>query len=216
MSELLGPLVAAVLGALAGVLVRRAVATGSHRRPEDEGPVRPHRWLPVTAAVLWFVVASTSPPTAAGLAWVVTVAGLSIPLLWLAAVDLEVQRLPDRVTLPLLAVAPLVALGHALLARDLSVLGRSLLAGLVLGGFFAVLAMIGQGMGGGDVKLAPTLGVLLGVLGWEQVLLAVLAMFVSASVFALFLVLFRRAGRRTLFAFGPFLIGGTLAVLALG
>lgn len=214
MSALVAPLVAAGLGALAGELLRRRVATGLHRRPDDEGPSRPHRWLPVVAALLSFVVVRTSWP--ASPAWVLTVVGVGVPLLWLAAVDVEVRRLPDRVTLPLLVAAPLLAALLALLAGDASVLGRSLLAGLAWGGFFAVLAMTGDGMGGGDVKLAPTLGILLGTLGWGQVMLAVLLTFVSASVFGLFLVLFRRAGRRTLFAFGPFMIGGALAVMALG
>src|SRR5690606_4268077 len=122
----------------------------------------------------------------------------------------------DSVTLPLLALSPVLAGVLALADRDASTLGRALLAGLALGAFFAVLAMIGDGMGGGDVKLAPTLGVLLGVLGWGEVLLAVLLMFGAAWVFALFLVLFRRAVRRMLFAVGPFLIGGALAVLAVG
>jgi leader peptidase (prepilin peptidase) / N-methyltransferase len=214
LSALLVPALVAGGGAVAGELVRRHVVRGSHRRPEDEGAPRAHRWLPVAAALLWFVVARTSWPDDP--AWVVTVAATSVPLLWLAAVDLEVQRLPDRVTLPLLVASPLLAGVLALVERDASVLGRALLAGVVLGACFAVLAMIGDGMGGGDVKLAPTLGILLGVLGWAQVLLAVLLMFVSASVFGLFLVVFRRAGRRTLFAFGPFLIGGALTVLALG
>lgn len=208
--------VAAVLGAAAGELVRRRVLTGAHRRPEDDGRPRPHHWLPLAGALLWCLATLAAASSPAGVAWVLTLAALSLPLLWLAAVDLEVQRLPDRVTLPLLATGPVVAVAHALLAGDVAVLGRSLLAGLALGAFFTLLALIGEGMGGGDVKLAPTLGVLLGLLGWGEVLLAVLLMFVAASVFGLFLVLFRRAGRRTLFAFGPFMIGGALAVLALG
>lgn len=214
MSGLLAPVVAAGAGAVAGELLRRQVARGAHRRPDDEGAPRPHRWLPLAMAAVWCLVARTSWPDDP--AWTLAVAAVSVPLLWLAAVDVEVQRLPDRVTLPLLGVAPLLALALALLGGGMPVLGRALLAGLVLGGFFALMAMVGEGMGGGDVKLAPTLGVLLGLLGWGEVLLAVMLMFVTASGFGLFLMVFRGAGRRTLFAFGPFLIGGTLAVLALG
>lgn len=214
MSTVVAPLVAAGLGALVGEVVRRRVVTGSHRRPGDEGAPRPHRWLPVVAALLAAVLARAGWPEQA--AWVLVVAAASVPLLWLAAVDLEVQRLPDRVTLPLLAVTPVVVALLALLDRDLPLLGRALLAGVALGAFYAVLAMIGDGMGGGDVKLAPTLGMLLGALGWGHVLAAVVLTFVTASVFGLFLVLVRKAGRRTLFAFGPFMIGASLAVLALG
>lgn len=214
MSTLLAPALAAGGGAVVGELVRRHVLRGSHRRPCDDGPPRAHRWLPVAAAVLWFVVVRTSWPQDPW--WAALVALVTVPLLWLTAVDLEVQRLPDRVTLPLLVLVPLLAAALTLPAGDAAALGRALLAGLVLGLCFAALTLVGEGMGGGDVKLAPTLGVLLGLLGWPQVLLAVLLMFVAASVYGLGLVLFRGAGRRTLFAFGPFLIGGTLAVLAVG
>lgn len=214
MSSLLAPALAAGVGAVVGELVRRHVVRGSHRRPDDDGPPRAHRWLPAAAALTWFLLVRTSWPDDA--AWTAVVAAVSVPLLWLTAVDLEVRRLPDRVTLPLLLVVPALVGVLALLTGEPAVLGRALLAGLVLGVCFAGLAMVGEGMGGGDVKLAPTLGVLLGVLGWPQVLLAVLLMFVSASAYGLALVLFRGAGRRTMFAFGPFLIGGALAVLAVG
>ncbi len=214
MSALVAPLVAAGLGALAGEAVRRHVVSGGHRRDDDEGAPRAHRWLPVAAALLWAVVVRASWPGQT--VWVLLVVAAVLPLLWLAAVDVEVQRLPDRVTLPLLAATPVAVTVLALAERDLALLGRALLAGLALGAFYAVLAMVGDGMGGGDVKLAPTLGMLLGALGWGHVLAGVMLTFVTASVFGLFLVLFRRAGRRTLFAFGPFMVGTTLVVLVLG
>jgi leader peptidase (prepilin peptidase)/N-methyltransferase len=87
---------------------------------------------------------------------------------------------------------------------------RAVVAGVVLAAVYAVLALIGSGMGGGDVKLAPTVGMILGYLGWEFVLIGSLATFLLAALWGLALVVTRRATRKTHIAFGPFMVIGTL------
>ena len=78
------------------------------------------------------------------------------------------------------------------------------------GGTFVVLAalsILGRGaLGGGDVKLMAVVGLWLG----QEVVLALTTGFILGGVAAVVLLFLRRAGRKDFFAFGPFLIIGTL------
>ncbi len=93
---------------------------------------------------------------------------------------------------------------------------RALGAGAALFVFFVLLRVAGRGaIGGGDVKLAALVGVLLGWVGWSAVLLGVVAAFLAAGVVAIVLLAARRATRSTRIPFGPFLVIGTwIGVLA--
>jgi leader peptidase (prepilin peptidase)/N-methyltransferase len=68
-------------------------------------------------------------------------------------------------------------------------------------------------LGGGDVRLALLLGLYTGWLSLEHVAIAVVAGFAAAGLFALVLIVLRRASRRTHIALGPFLIAGALLVV---
>jgi len=68
-------------------------------------------------------------------------------------------------------------------------------------------------MGFGDVKLAPTLGLVLGWYGWGAVVTGTFAGFALGAVWGLFLIAARRAGRRTALPFGPFMLVGALAAV---
>mgnify|MGYP006193708693 FL=1 len=84
--------------------------------------------------------------------------------------------------------------------------------------------MIGpSGLGMGDVKLAPALGLYLGYLGWNAVLVGIIAGFVLGALAALVVLVRDAAARkplagalRTALPFGPFLLAGTLVGLASG
>lgn len=82
---------------------------------------------------------------------------------------------------------------------------------LTAAGTFAILAafaILGRGaLGGGDVKMMTALALLLGL---EGTLLALCIGFMLGGVAALALLVTRRAGRKDFFAFGPFLIIGTV------
>lgn len=135
----------------------------------------------------------------------------------LAAVDLACLRLPDVLVKP----GFVIALGmFGLLAVAQSAWPSLLRAGLaagVFGGAYLLLAVLpGGALGYGDVKLAGLLGLLLGWLGWREVLAGVLLPFVINGVAALFLLASRRATRHTLVPFGPaMLIGAWLPVVTL-
>ena len=97
---------------------------------------------------------------------------LVLPLLLaLTLVDLDEHRLPNRLTLACVVVTT-CGLDLATLATSSAgwLEARRALAGAaLLGLFYLALALLGggRGMGLGDVKLAPSLGGLLGWVGWE-------------------------------------------------
>ncbi len=141
--------------------------------------------------------------------------------LWLAAVgvtlaviDLDCQRLPDRLTLPSFPV------GLALLAipGDWSALGRAGLGAVAAGGAALLLALVAPsgGLGLGDVKLLGLLGLFLGWLGWGVLVLGVAVGFTLGALVAVGMLASRRAGLRDHLAFGPWLIAGALFAVVAG
>ncbi|MFD4696358.1 prepilin peptidase [Streptomyces niveus] len=135
----------------------------------------------------------------------------------LALVDRNVHRLPDHLTLPL-AAASAALLGIATLLPDAGGSWRTaLLGGLALGACYFVLFLINpNGMGFGDVKLALSLGVVLGWYGWLLLFVGAFAGFLFGSLYGLGLMALRRANRKSAIPFGPFMIAGALVGVALG
>ncbi|WP_309128685.1 prepilin peptidase [Microbacterium sp.] len=135
--------------------------------------------------------------------------------LWLIVIDARTHRLPNRIVLPALAAVVALVVIEALATGDGGRMLRALLGGLALGAFYAVMHLASkQGMGGGDVKLAAVIGVVLARHGWETLLVGAAAAFLLGALFAMALMLMRRATRRTRIAFGPWMIlGAVLAIL---
>jgi leader peptidase (prepilin peptidase)/N-methyltransferase len=161
----------------------------------------------VSAALAWRVGAH---PELAVWLLLVPVCGV------LARVDLAVFRLPDVLTLPALGGTALLLGGAALLPAHHGSWPRALLGAAVLGVFYAILFLVNPaGMGFGDVKLAPTLGLVLGWYGWDAVVAGTFAGFVLGAAVGLALIVTRRATRKTAMPFGPFMLAGTLAAVLL-
>jgi leader peptidase (prepilin peptidase) / N-methyltransferase len=128
----------------------------------------------VLVAALW-AVAGGRPGAHVPLWW------WPVPLLlaWggvlLGGADLIARRLPDALTLP---AYPLVAglLGIAALgAGNADPLGRAALGAVLWAGGYAAIRLVSpRALGGGDVKLAGTLGALTAATSWSGLLLAVL------------------------------------------
>jgi leader peptidase (prepilin peptidase) / N-methyltransferase len=136
----------------------------------------------------------------------------------LAAIDISVQRLPDRLVLPAFPMLISLLALAALLEHDGAGLVRALLGSLALGAGFLVLALLRPGqLGGGDIKLAGLAGLALGWLGWPAVAAAAVLGFVLSAVLSLALLAARRVSLSSAVCFGPFLLGGALiAILASG
>lgn len=133
--------------------------------------------------------------------------------------DLARHRIPNSLN----AVAFAAGAVLLLIPADAGSYGRAWLAGLAVTAGLLGLALIGPtGLGMGDVKLGPTLGLYLGFLGWDAVIVGVFAGFVLGACAGLTLVVRQaarrdgvRAALRRALPFGPFLIAGTLVGLAL-
>jgi leader peptidase (prepilin peptidase)/N-methyltransferase len=134
------------------------------------------------------------------------VAGFSLVLLAFVGTDFERHLLPNRLMYPALALA--LALSWAWPGRSAV---DSLLGGLLGLAVLLALFLLLPGFGFGDVKLAALVGLLAGL---DNTPFALMVGVIAGGGAALFLLLTRRAGRRTAIAYGPYLIlGGFLAML---
>lgn len=128
---------------------------------------------------------------------------LSWTLVALAAIDLDKQLLPDKITLPVLWLGLLFNLGHIFTDPRSAVIGA--IAGYlslwcVYQGFRLLTGK--EGMGYGDFKLYALLGAWL---GWQRLPLIILIAAASGAVVGLALLISRRLERDHPIPFGPYL-----------
>jgi leader peptidase (prepilin peptidase)/N-methyltransferase len=130
--------------------------------------------------------------------------------MWLALLDIDTHLLPRRIVYRTIAVAmPLLVLS-AFFDNTGSVIGM-FIGGIGMWLMLRVLEVLSRGdLGGGDVGLGGLLGLYLGWVSYEAILVGLIAAFFVGGLFAVALLVTRKANRNTHFAFGPFLIVGTL------
>lgn len=126
----------------------------------------------------------------------------------LARIDVVERRLPFTLTVPLL-VAGVVLLAGTDAAMGEVPTGRAASAAAAWLMFYGAihLATRGRGMGLGDVVLAPTLGLVLGWIGWGAAVVGLAAGFLAAALAAVAMLATGRSGRASL-PFGPFMLAG--------
>lgn len=131
----------------------------------------------------------------------------ALTLVAVTFIDLETLLIPDRITLPGIALGLLTHLYPV----PWNLVG-GLVGCLVAGALFYVIALASRGgMGGGDIKLAAMMGAFL---GWQLVLVAILLAVLAGGVIGLMLLLSGLKGRKDPVPFGPFLaLGGFVAGL---
>jgi leader peptidase (prepilin peptidase) / N-methyltransferase len=236
-SAVLGLLVGAVLN----VLIDRVPDKASLRGPRDGEASAPRSWLGLPAQPFLLRRGRTGLPTRWLWVEVVTAAvfavlaleygdsSVVVPLLVLGAslvtvsvIDLQLQRIPDRITFPTLALAvPLIVVvsvqQDATDAIEAALIGSAAYFMLL----FVTHLVYPAGMGFGDVKLALVMGLYLGWLGWDPrypvagplrlVLYALMLGCVIGVVFGLTVQVLTR--KRGAFPFGPALAVGCLVVI---
>ncbi len=204
-----------VPSAIAGVLLRSALADFDYRRDDElQLPRRATWWLPpavlAAALIAGVSVSRTSSPVAVATfvvaAWVMVV---------LAFIDLDVHRLPNRIQLPSYPILGVLLAACSLATGDWFAFARALGCGAGLWLFYFVLALMPSGFGFGDVKLAGLLGMLLGWLGVGPVVTSTFVTFIAGGLVAAGALITRRANRKTEFAYGPYMLIGALAAIAL-
>lgn len=144
----------------------------------------------------------------------IALAGIGV---WLLIIDARTHRLPNRIVLPTLVGALALVGVDALAAHSSSSLISAIIGMLILGGFYTVLRATSRGgIGGGDVKLAAVIGLVLGWHGWQALAIGAAAAFVLGALYALILMSLRRATRSTRIAFGPWMIIGAVLGIVVG
>jgi leader peptidase (prepilin peptidase) / N-methyltransferase len=127
----------------------------------------------------------------------------------LAAIDLDVRRLPDSIVLPAYPALVVLLCADSAVVGEWWPLARAAVGALALAGFYlGMLAIYPRGMGWGDVKTAGILGLALGYLGWAQ--LGVGAFFgpILGGLAVLPGLLIGRVSLKTRVPYGPALIVG--------
>jgi leader peptidase (prepilin peptidase)/N-methyltransferase len=88
---------------------------------------------------------------------------------------------------------------------------QALLGGVIGYGAFMILALLGRGaLGAGDVKLAGVIGLMA---GYPAVIPALMVGVILGGIAAIALLVTRRAGRKSTFAYAPYLALGAMIVL---
>jgi len=152
-----------------------------------------------------------------GLLKLIILLTLNSMLLTIFVYDLKHKIIPDKVMFP----AIVSALCYSLLVitgdqnYNLSSFLFPFLSALGAGGFFYALAAVSDGkwMGGGDIKLAFFMGLLL---GWPNILVGLFLGFLTGALFGLALIFSKKAKIQSEIPFGPFLILGTWIALFWG
>ena len=174
-----------------------------------------NRWnievlLVITAHSVVFILISVSIEslTVVVAAWV-----LSLGLITASWVDIRTHRIPRRISYSTLGAGfPLLVIA-AISEHDMSRVVDSAIGVAVATSLIGFLYLIGRGaMGGGDGRVAPVIGLYSGWISIQTVLVALVASFFLAAIFALTLLVLGRAKRSDDIPLGPFLAWGTLAV----
>ena len=140
---------------------------------------------------------------------------LASSLIVIIFVDLEFQIIPDRITIPGIAVGLL----SAIFLSPPGIVG-GLIGFLVGGGTLLAMAYLGewlfkkQAMGGGDIKMAAMLGAFV---GWQKVLLIFMggaAIGMVASI--VWMIVSKKVRTERIIPFGPFLAMASFIVVAYG
>jgi len=152
-----------------------------------------------------------------GLSWVIFGLWLLalVGLVALAVYDLRWMELPDKIVFPLVWLAVVTRILMAISDNSPDVFRDGLWGFLLAFGFFASLFYISKGrwIGGGDVKYAAFMGVILGL---SKTVVALILAFNIAAIVILPLLIGKVITRKQPVPFGPFLILSTIIALLFG
>lgn len=186
MQPILIIMLATATGVPLGLWLRCNLATLGYRTAEeaDRPAPGPRWWVPWTSVVAVGSLTAAASLSGRPLAYL-PLLPLAVSGPWLAAVDFDVMRIPNRTLAPTAAATLLAIAGTATLTQDGQALLLPATAALATGGVFAAIHFATKGgIGFGDVKLATVIGLAVGPLGVATVWLSVLAGSIAALIWA--------------------------------
>jgi leader peptidase (prepilin peptidase) / N-methyltransferase len=132
-----------------------------------------------------------------------------------AWIDVREHRLPNRLTFAIFLTVALLLLLDAVVVGEWNRSIRAITVSVALTLFYLALHLATRGgMGMGDVKLAAGIGLLVGHLGWNQVVIATFAAFAGGALSGFGLLATRRGGLKARIPFGPWMVLGAFVSLA--
>jgi prepilin signal peptidase PulO-like enzyme (type II secretory pathway) len=181
-------------------------------------PIQDHPSVEVVTAAAFAVSAAvllTGPVTVSNLVNLVFWLVILVMLIVLAVFDKRWMILPDKVMLPLILVAFAAGLTQAVMERAPELLANYLAAAVVAGGVFYAIVFFSKGkaMGGGDIKLAFAMGLILGL---QNTAVAMLIAFNVAAIVGVTMIVTKKRSRKDLIPFGPFLVAATIVAYLFG
>jgi prepilin signal peptidase PulO-like enzyme (type II secretory pathway) len=124
-------------------------------------------------------------------------------------IDLEIKRIPNKITLAFLVLLTLLNIVSIDLNKSVSQQFQPFFTGLLISIFYLLLSIASKGgMGMGDTKLALPLGFLVAYFSWKQAIASVVFAFFIGAIFGGFQLLFKGKGRKHAIPFAPFMITG--------
>ncbi|MGC1206453.1 MAG: A24 family peptidase [Ornithinimicrobium sp.] len=225
-----------------GIRVGRWLRLATYRKPDEEVmPLPGSRWwvAPVLGVLAWVLTWRTlfappaqltgamfDPGSSAGVPsftqFVVLLTLLTVGLacVCLAAMDMDVHRLPDRIMWPTMGLLIVGLSVAAVVGGYWWPLARMLICAVGSGAFYLTLSLVSLARGSlalglGDVKLSVVLGAALGWFGFQSVVLGLYAGFLVGGLVAAFLLVTKKVGIGGHLAYGPPMMLGAMVGLLL-
>ena len=137
-----------------------------------------------------------------------------VALVW---IDLHEFRLPREITHIALMIGAITLAAAALVNDEPERIWQAALGAAIALALMGLIYKVSRGgMGGGDVRLAPLLGMYLGYLNPGIVPIGLFLGFLLGAVIGVAAMAIGKAGRKTALPFGPFLAAGTTIAVFVG
>ncbi|MEI8410009.1 MULTISPECIES: A24 family peptidase [unclassified Kribbella] len=170
-------------------------------------------WCGLLAAVSGGLIGWMLGTTPVLVAWLL----LAVSGAVLGYIDARTRYLPSAIIWPSYLVIGLALLGAAVVSGEWGSLRRAVLAAVIGFAVFYVLWFVfPRGVGFGDVRLSGLLGLALGWLGWGEFISGLYGGFFLGAIVGIALIVARVMTRKQMVPFGPFMLIGALAGVALG
>jgi leader peptidase (prepilin peptidase)/N-methyltransferase len=135
----------------------------------------------------------------------------------LAFIDYDTKRLPDVIVLPAYGViVALLVMDAAVSHRWAALLHAGIGMAALYAFYFLLILVYPAGMGGGDVKLAGVIGLVLGWLGFGPLIIGAFLGFLLGGLWGIALMAMKRANRKTGVPYGPFMLAGAVIAIFAG
>jgi leader peptidase (prepilin peptidase)/N-methyltransferase len=170
--------------------------------------------IELTNAVLFVLMAIRFEDTRAAIPAYCILMSVLLAQTW---IDLQTQRLPREITYTGMVLGAISLSVAAIVIDEPERIWMAALGAVIaLATMWLIYTFSRGGMGDGDVRLAPLLGMYLGWLNPGIVLPGLFFGFVAGAVVGVAMMAIDRAGRRTAVPFGPFLALGTVVAIFVG